>query len=139
MTESSGYDSNASGNSLTPLGSVPTTSSSPQSTLGQSPNNGYHLSQHHIRHNPAHVSENAQYNQHSLDHAPQRNVISSDLKDLVLGKQTGFLLLTMPPSTVKSNTKIPFSYIFFGVPSAAASSEPIKSESAFTWEEDKLA
>lgn len=57
MSESSGYGSNSSGNSLTPLGSAPT-STSPQSALGQSPNNGYHLSQHHahLRQHPAHVS-----------------------------------------------------------------------------------
>ena len=49
MTESSGYGSNSS--TLTPLGSGPTPSS-PQSTMGQSPNNGYHLNQqqHHLRH-----------------------------------------------------------------------------------------
>ena len=48
MTESSGYGSNSS-TTLTPLGSGPTPSS-PQSTMGQSPNNGYHLNQLHIRH-----------------------------------------------------------------------------------------
>ena len=53
MTESSGYGSNSS-TTLTPLGSGPTPSS-PQSTMGQSPNNGYppHLNQqqqHHLRH-----------------------------------------------------------------------------------------
>ena len=70
MSESSGYGStNSSGNSLTPLGTVPTpTSTSPQATLGQSPaNNGYTQQppsssqpppqQHHMRQqHPAHVS-----------------------------------------------------------------------------------
>ena len=51
MSESSGYgSSNSSGNSLTPLGSAPTpVSTSPQATLGQSPNNGYQQQQHHMR------------------------------------------------------------------------------------------
>ena len=64
MSESSGYVSNSSGSSsvLTPLGSGPnsaaSTTNSPQSAMGQSPNNGYHLSnQHHLRQqHPAHVS-----------------------------------------------------------------------------------
>ena len=74
MSESSGYGStNSSGNSLTPLGTVPIpTSTSPQATLGQSPaNNGYTQQQppsssapqpppqqqHHMRQqHPAHVS-----------------------------------------------------------------------------------
>ena len=51
MNESSGYGSNnSSGNSLAPLGSAPTpVSTSPQATLGQSPNNGYQQQQHHMR------------------------------------------------------------------------------------------
>ena len=83
MSESSGYGSNSSGSTLTPLGSNPGPTTSPphSAAMGPSPNNGYHIngassnnsnstnpgnatgngtsnsSQHHLRQqHPAHVS-----------------------------------------------------------------------------------